>query len=790
VRRGHVIVLIAVTSGLLSVLLAVAVNVATGGVLPGPLAAVSWLAWPAVGVLGAVGVWLTVWQQRLGDDDAPAGRDVPARPAELPAQSTGFAGRGEDLATVGRILAGGCRVLVLVGPPGVGKSTLALHVAYQQRAAFGDGQLFAALRGAADPVPPQNVLNRFLGALGVPEDERRGGADDLAARFRSTVADRKLLLLLDDARDAEQVRPLLPAGAGCLVLVTSRRLITELTGAVIHRLGGLDEADGRALLASVAGAQRVDAEPDAADRIVRLCGGLPLAVRIAGSRLRARPTWTVADLARRLDDDHRRLDELRVGDVAVRSTFATSYRELSTVDWQVFRRAGWHPGRVFGTGAAAALAGLPEPAAAAALERLVDAHLVETSAPERYWLHDLLRLFAVERLTADEPPEDRDACRTRLLRWYTTHAERGDWLARERDNVVAAVRHAVQERAFEPAWALVSAVDGLLEPGDHPERVALWRDAVAAAEGLGDDGRRVTALRALSVAYRLAGDVTRGPQPAREAVAVARRTGDRRAQAEALFWYGQALRDLYRYAEAEAALQQALELYAGLGDAEREVDAATELGTLYNTFWQPERALAVLQRAVAALTGEETHRHAWVFNNLSIAYKFTDRHDEAKALNARAVRLFQRLGDDFALGYALQERGWLAGDERRYDDAVADMRRSLELFERIRHGSGVGQAHESTGHLLAEAGRPAEALAELDAAVAQFERLRDTTRRGKARLHRAGVLADLDRPAEARAEWAAAERLLGEVALPEVARARQRLAERLDGPARNRPDGS
>jgi hypothetical protein len=342
-----VIVLIAVTSGLLSVLLAVAVNVATGGVLPGPLAAVSWLAWPAVGVLGGVGVWLTIWQQRLGDDDAPGPREVPARaprPAELPAQSMGFAGRGEDLATVDRILAGGCRVLVLVGPPGVGKSALALHVAYQRRVAFGDGQLFAALRGASDPVPPENVLNRFLGALGVPEDERRGGADDLAARFRSTVADRKLLLVLDDARDAQQVRPLLPAGAGCLVLVTSRRLITELTGAVIHRLGGLDEADGRALLASVAGTERVDADPDGADRIVRLCGGLPLAVRIAGSRLRARPTWTVADLARRLSDDHHRLDELRVGDVAVRSTFATSYRELSTVDRQVFRRAGAHPG--------------------------------------------------------------------------------------------------------------------------------------------------------------------------------------------------------------------------------------------------------------------------------------------------------------------------------------------------------------------------------------------------------------------------------------------------------------
>ncbi len=196
-RRGQVIVLIAVTSGLLSVLLAVAVNVATGGALPAPLNAVSWLAWPAVGLLAAITAGLAVWQQRLAE---PAGRPVggtprPRPPAELPAPPTVFAGRAGDVAAIDSLLAGGNRVVALVGPPGVGKSSLALRIAHDQRGQYPDGQIFTALHGAAaDPVPPEAVLIRFLGVLGVPEDERRGSVDDLAARLRSTIAGRKVLI--------------------------------------------------------------------------------------------------------------------------------------------------------------------------------------------------------------------------------------------------------------------------------------------------------------------------------------------------------------------------------------------------------------------------------------------------------------------------------------------------------------------------------------------------------------------------------------------------------------------
>lgn len=584
-REGRPIVLIAVTSGLLSVMLAVAVNVATGGTLPGPLSGVSWLAWPAVALLGAITVALAILQQ-------PSTRKptVPV-PRELPAAVTTFAGKA-DLAAVNRVLADGCRVLAVSGPPGAGKSTLALHVAHERRDQFPDGELFATLRGAEpdpDPVAPEEVLTRFLERLGVPADERRGGLDDLAARYRSAIADRRMLIVLDNARNAAQVLPLLPGGPGCLVLITSRPIIASLPHAVSHPLGGLDDADARELFTRAASDARAEADPDGVSRIIELCGGLPLAVRIAAARLKARPAWTPSDLADRLADERRRLKELEHEDLAVRSSFEASYGELSDVDRAVFRRAGSHPGRVFGPAAAAALAQLDEATTSASLERLVDMHLVESPAPDRYRLHDLLRLFAQGRLS----DEEREYTPTSYLDWLAANAA-----TEERDNVVAGVRHAVAVGAYEAAWTIVDTVHPLLtDSADHPDRLALWREGAVAAAALGDEARHARALRWVSSAYRNAGEVTRALEPAAEAVAIAGRLGDRAAEAEALTVYGECLRDLSRFDEARSALERALDLFVELGDVDEEVEARVALGTLFNTMWQPELAAPVLERA-------------------------------------------------------------------------------------------------------------------------------------------------------------------------------------------------
>jgi tetratricopeptide (TPR) repeat protein len=795
VRRGRVVVLLGITSGVFSVLLAVAVNVATGGTLPGPLRPVSWLAWPAVGLLALLGVGLAIWQQHLaGAPDpggpAPATGPTTSSPAELPAKPNVFAGRADDLAAIAELLAAGSRVLVLTGPPGAGKSALALRVGHDRRDRYPDGQLFAALRGAdASPVEPLAVLARFLGALGVPDDERRGGVEELSARYRSALADRRVLIVLDDARDAGQVRPLLPGGAGCLVLVTSRGLLAELPHAAPYLVGGLAETDARTVLADAAGAARVAADPAGAARIVALCGGLPLAVRIAGARLRARPAWRPSDLAERLSDERRRLDELRQGDLAVRSSFATSYRELSTVDRLVFRRAGSHPGQVFGTGAAAALAGMPAPDVAAALERLVDAQVVESPAPDRYRLHDLLRLFATERLAAEEPPEERDACLVRLIEWLTASARAGEWLDRERDNVVAAVRRGVAAGAYEPSWSLVSTVSPLImDVGGHLDRLALWSAAATAAEALGDDVRRARALRWVSNSYRTSGEVTRAVGPAAEAVALDRRHADATSLARSLFAYGEALRDASRFGAAEEVLREALDLFVGLGNVDEEVGVLAALGTAFNMAWQPEQAVPVFERAVELLPGAEEHRHAWVLEGLSAAYKNVGRRAEAAALLVRVQELARRTGDQSVLGYALIGQARLAYDEGRYDEAVEVARTALPGFERIRHGNGVGFVHEVVGIALRAAGRYPESAAELALAVQRFERLGDRARAGRGRFYRAETLLAAGRPDEARAEWARAEEIVGDVPPPEAVHSRERLRKALGAPSGGQAD--
>ncbi|WP_308785216.1 ATP-binding protein [Phytohabitans houttuyneae] len=585
------------------------------------------------------------------------------------------------------------------GPPGAGKSTLALHIAHERRHLFPDGELFTTLRGAdADPVAPEEVLARFLDRLGVPEDERRGGLDDLAARYRSAVADRQMLIVLDNAHDAAQVRPLLPGGPGCLVIITSRRLIADLPHAVSHPLGGLDHADARELFVRAAGDSRVDDDPAGVDRIVELCGGLPLAVRIAAARLKARPAWSPSHLADRLVDERRRLTELEHEDLAVRSSFEASYRELSEEDRLVFRRAGSHPGRVFGPAAATALAGLDEEVTSASLERLVDMHLVESPAPDRYRLHDLLRLFAMGRL-ADEEPAYTPAS---YLDWLAAHVR-----TEERENVVAGARHAVAAGEYEAAWRIVTATHPLLtDSADHPDRLALWREAAVAAKELGDEARRARALRWVSSATRNAGEVTRALEPAAEAMAIAERLDDRAALAEALTVYGECLRDLSRFDDARAALERAVDLFMELGDVDEEVGARVALGTLFNTMWQPELAAPVLERARELMHSAQDHRRAWTLLGLATAYRFTGRRAEAIALNDEALALARDGNDRFAYGHGLIGRGWLAFDERRYDDATRDMRAALEIFDQIQHGLGVGLAHEAVAEVAYAAGHP------------------------------------------------------------------------------------
>ncbi|MFJ9693950.1 ATP-binding protein [Kitasatospora sp. NPDC101183] len=428
--------------------------------------------------------------------DRPNGRPSPV-PSQLPRDLPDFTGREEQLALVLAALSEG-RVPVVAGMGGIGKTSLAVHAAHRAAADYPDGRLYADLRGADDsPADPARVLAAFLRALGADAREIPDSLDERSALYRTLLAGRRALVLLDNAADERQLAPLLPgsataAGEGPAVLVTSRAALTTLPGAVLVDLGELDTAQAEELLRRILGDARVAAEQDAAAGIAELCGGMPLAVRIAGARLAARPRWTLARLAGLLRDERRRLDELAAGDLAVRAGFAVGHARLSEPTRRTFRLLGLLDAPDFAPWAAAALADVPPQEAQRHLEELIDAQLLQECGSEphlRYRFHDLVRLYAREHALAAEEPPARTAALGRAF---------GAWLAlaeQAADQVPGPCLAPLHGDA--PRHRLPSAVTAALL--DDP---MAWFDAEQPA--LNASARQAAALRMVPVAWDLA----------------------------------------------------------------------------------------------------------------------------------------------------------------------------------------------------------------------------------------------------------------------------------------------
>lgn len=354
----------------------------------------------------------------------------PVIPAQLPADITDFTARTSQLAAIQHLAAAADRsapiLVAITGQAGVGKTTLAVHAAHRLRAHYPDGQLFVDLRGtAAHPLAPAHVLARFLRSLGVDRTAIPNDIDERAAVYRSRLADRQLLILLDNAACEAQLRPLLPGTPGCAVLVTSRMRLAGLNGTRRVDLDVFTPDQALELLARVAGPQRVAAQPGAAREIVRLCGSLPLAVRVAAARLGAREHWSLSRLEAELADEQHRLDALRLGDLDVRASLALSYQRLDALPRRTFRLLGLLEIRDFDPWVAAALLNVSQAKAEELVDTLVDRHLLEMTGPDasgrvRYRLPGLLRAYSREALTAQEPEADRLAALDRAL---------GGWLA-------------------------------------------------------------------------------------------------------------------------------------------------------------------------------------------------------------------------------------------------------------------------------------------------------------------------------------------------------------------------
>ncbi|SEF90534.1 DNA-binding transcriptional activator of the SARP family [Nonomuraea solani] len=681
----------------------------------------------------------------LAGDPTPA-EDVLTAPYQLPADVPDFTGRALDVRALTAALlpdplrpGGPPSIAVVTGPPGVGKSALAVHCAHAVRAAYPAGQLYLCLGGTdADPAEPADLLAEALRALGVGDAALPPTVRERASLYRSLLAERPMLVLLDDAADTAQLRALLP-GNGSAVLVTSRRRIAELPGSLQLELDVLPPAEAEQFLAKVAGPDRVAREREAAEAIVRACGYLPLAVRVAGARLAGRPGWSLNVLRHRLEDETSRLDELRAGDLEVRGSFELSYRRLPGDAAMAFRALGLlGPRSVPGWVADAVL---DRHRSEAVVDTLVDANLLRLAGTDpagqpRYRLHDLIRCAAREKAGGDA---ERHALK-RVLGGWQTAAERATaalpttlfgltpdvprwslegetlarltaeplpWLDAERDSLVDAVRLAADAGMAQSAWGLAST---LVPYFDLHCRVEEWREthrvALDSARAANDRYGEAAMLRGLAQVSLYQDRYTEADDMFRRARTIFRELGDARSEAISICGMGAVNQFSGRHFRALGSFRHALAMFVATGDRSGEAYARQAIGRVYLSLRDARQASRWLGEALR-LAGElgDAHREGCVSMHLGRLYDLVAESERAMRCQGHALDIFESLGDRHCGAYAMRNLGGLQVARGERTDGSDQLQRSLAIFQQLGDRSGVADTYQTLSELYRSAGR-------------------------------------------------------------------------------------
>ena len=693
----------------------------------------------------------------LPDHVDPAGRVMPERlpPVAavpgvqpevalrtLPRDTAAFTGRtremGRLVAAVSETAATGVYGIHAVdGMAGIGKTAFAVHAAHQLAVRFPDGQIFLRLHAHTaghQPVDPADALATLLLTTGVAPQQIPPGLEARSATWRGHLAGKKVLLVLDDATGSDQVRPLLPGAAGCLVLVTSRRRLTGMEEAAPVSLGTLPPGEAADLFVRLAGRSRLQPTDAAVAEVTRLCGYLPLGIRLVAAGLRHHPAWTVADLAAELANARDRLAALRAEDVSVAAAFDLSYQDLTAGQQRLFRRLGLHPGTDIDAYAAAALDGNDLQAARRRLGELYDHNLLGEPVRGRYRLHDLLREYARARAAADDAA-DNQAAIGRLLDYYLhsavaasrhiawrisvadppsppdrpawapelrTEEEAIAWLRTERPSLHACVDYAAAHERWLHAIQVPAAISDFLRGQGHwNEAVILAQAALTAACMTADRASQAGALCNLGIAQGLVGDYLVAAMSQAQALGLFRDLGDCRGQAWALNQLGIVQQPTADYRAATASQTQALRLFRDLGDRQGQARALSSLGTVQLLTGDYPAATASQTQALQLYRDLGNRQgQAWALNNLGAVQQCTRDYRAATASQAQALRLFRDLGDREGQAWALNQLGLVKRLTGDYVAATASLTQALKLFCDLGDRHGQADASINLGELL------------------------------------------------------------------------------------------
>lgn len=736
------------------------------GVEPGPeLAAVH-----AAVLAGETGVDRGEPGETVGASENPPGGAKPVGtalpvPRQLPPTLPDFVGRTAGLDRLLALLTEPGRttpaVVAVAGMGGIGKTSLALRAAHRVRSAYPDGQLHADLGGEGEhPAGPSTVLAGFLTSLGIAPEAVPERLEDRRTLLRSLLDGRRVLLVLDNVRDAAQVRDMIPSSAECGVILTTRAVPVGLPLTAHLALDAFTPGEAIGLLSAVIGADRVAAEPDQARRLVEACGLLPLAVRIVANRLSARPGWTIGALADRVDNERRRLSELRVGGLAIGAVFELSYQQLTLAQALAFRLLSVPGAATVSLDSAAALLGAPEATAELLLESLVDAALLESPEPGRYHYHSLVRVYAAQR-AAERPEEETDVALRALLEHLLAtscaalaHVVPGDpvanlvgplpvpgltfadihgartWANEEFDIVTAVARRAAASPGTRDPGRLRVAADLLLctSPLSHDTRYPRLADTAAfvreAAQRCGDEPSEARALLILAIGALRASRPAEAARHARAAVEISRRTGERDILRQALNDLGVACQYLRRFEEALACYDESVALARALGH--RSAEAATMLNAGLARVRSGRAAEAVPScESALALTDSLGDRPGKASGHyvLGLALHELGRYEEAVShftaclVTCRAAGLLDRASQSlYRLAETLRAMG-------RYDEAEKYAAEAVAGCEELGLERDLAHALTVLGRTLRMRGDTDTALAHLRRAHTLFVRL-------------------------------------------------------------------